>query len=82
MGGGRKNFLPKNILDEDRLPGVRADGVDLLRVWEQDKTKRGAKSVYVSDRDSLLAVKNVNICFFYIKILFYNFKFNYYPILG
>lgn len=59
LGGGRKNFLPKNVLDEDELPGVREDGVDLLRAWEQDKMKRGAKSAYVSDRDSLLGVDNV-----------------------
>ncbi|KAG8233249.1 hypothetical protein J437_LFUL013511 [Ladona fulva] len=56
MGGGRKNFLPKEKTDEEGEPGARLDGVNLIEEWSSLKEKMGLKSKYVWNGEQLQAV--------------------------
>lgn len=51
LGGGRKNFLPKEVTDEEGGRGERLDGNNLIEQW-----RNSTGGVYVYDRDGLLAV--------------------------
>lgn len=55
LGGGRKEFLPKNATDEDGKRGVRTDGVDLIAKWKSDKSRQGSSFKYVWNREQLLS---------------------------
>lgn len=51
LGGGRKQFLPKDIVDEEGDNGDRDDGLNLLEEWKNDgKTKKN----FVWNREELL----------------------------
>ncbi|XP_041981936.1 membrane-bound alkaline phosphatase-like [Aricia agestis] len=55
LGGGRREFLPVDAVDEDGAPGLRADGRDLIREWRADKAARNLTHQYVWNRNRLLA---------------------------
>ncbi|KAL0275004.1 UNVERIFIED_CONTAM: hypothetical protein PYX00_002998 [Menopon gallinae] len=57
LGGGRKNFLPKN--DPVLGKGVRKDGVNLIKTWMTDKAARNASYAFVIDRHGLLSLEEV-----------------------
>jgi alkaline phosphatase len=52
FGGGRRNFLPNTVQDEDDLPGYRTDGRNLLDEW---KNLEGGRD-YIWNRAQLLNV--------------------------
>ena len=55
MGGGRRGLLPKSVRDEEEpRNGYRKDGRNLIKAWQDDKRKRGARNSYVWSRDQLL----------------------------
>ncbi|XP_066973323.1 alkaline phosphatase-like [Macrobrachium rosenbergii] len=62
MGGGRRQFYPKEMKDAEdpNKSGFRADGKDLVRDWKRDKAFRGATASYVWNRDDLMAVDIAN----------------------
>lgn len=54
MGGGRKNFLPNDVEDEEGHLGKRLDGKNLIKEWLQDKTSVNGK--YVWNKEQLLSL--------------------------
>jgi alkaline phosphatase len=56
LGGGRKEFRSKNVIDEDGTSGSRTDDVDLIEIWKADKLERNASFRYLWNRDQLLSV--------------------------
>ncbi|XP_050096378.1 alkaline phosphatase-like [Anopheles aquasalis] len=54
LGGGRRKFIPKDLKDEDNIPGQRMDGVNLISQWYYSKPLGTAR--YVSNRADLLAL--------------------------
>lgn len=58
FGGGRKNFLPTNFVDEDGKPGVRTDGKNLIKEWENSKD---GNAVYITTNTELGALNTTNI---------------------
>ncbi|CAH1108440.1 unnamed protein product [Psylliodes chrysocephalus] len=58
LGGGRKNFIPKEEEDEEGKPGARSDHMNLLVDWTKQKERLGLKYEYVSNREQLLNVKH------------------------
>ncbi|KAK5641170.1 hypothetical protein RI129_009717 [Pyrocoelia pectoralis] len=56
FGGGRKNFLPKNVKDEDGKFGVRLDGRNLINEWKGGK--RDAKHEYVYNLSGLKVIED------------------------
>lgn len=58
LGGGRKNLLPKEFIDEEGYNGARSDGVNLIEQWKKIRESRGEKFEYVWNREELLSVAN------------------------
>lgn len=56
LGGGRKEFRPRDFTDEDGTPGSRTDDVDLIEVWKADKVGRNASFRYLWNRDQIMSV--------------------------
>ncbi|XP_024941132.1 membrane-bound alkaline phosphatase-like isoform X2 [Cephus cinctus] len=56
LGGGRREFLPKDTVDDEGTSGKRGDGVDLIELWKQEKADRGKNYKYVWNRKSLQQV--------------------------
>ncbi|KAJ8715335.1 hypothetical protein PYW08_005316 [Mythimna loreyi] len=54
LGGGRRNLLPDDVLDEEDMPGFRTDKRNLINEWKQDKIDRGVSHGYIWNRDQLL----------------------------
>ncbi|KAJ8956587.1 hypothetical protein NQ314_006673 [Rhamnusium bicolor] len=50
LGGGRKNFLPTDVIDEEGNPGKRSDHVNLIEEWKKKKEEMGVKYQYVWNR--------------------------------
>ncbi|XP_046389561.1 alkaline phosphatase-like [Ischnura elegans] len=58
MGGGRKNFRPKGVLDEENFEAVRLDGVDLIEEWTKKKAADGSAFKYVWNKEDLAGVQS------------------------
>lgn len=56
LGGGRRQFRPRNALDEEGVPGSRTDNADLIASWERDKKNRGVSYKYVWNKAQLARV--------------------------
>lgn len=56
LGGGRREFRPTTIVDEDGKAGKRTDGADLIQTWESDKIANNVTFKYVWNRDQLLSL--------------------------
>lgn len=56
LGGGRQNFLPKNVKDDEGTYGSRSDGLNLVENWLKQKELNGENAKYVWDRDGLLKI--------------------------
>ncbi|XP_052743383.1 membrane-bound alkaline phosphatase-like [Bicyclus anynana] len=54
LGGGRREFLPEHVEDEEGAPGLRADGRNLIEEWQADKARRNATYHYAWNREQLL----------------------------
>ncbi|KAM4651230.1 alkaline phosphatase-like [Discoglossus pictus] len=66
MGGGRKYMYPKNTPDveyptDEKANGTRLDGVDLIKVWQDQKPNKQAR--YVWNREQLMAVRPQDVDF-------------------
>ncbi|CAH0725422.1 unnamed protein product, partial [Brenthis ino] len=55
LGGGRREFLPQDKIDEEGTPGKRLDGRNLIEEWQMDKIERNVSYRYVWNRDQLLS---------------------------
>ncbi|KAL5283502.1 hypothetical protein ACFFRR_006024 [Megaselia abdita] len=56
LGGGRGRFLPKELNDENGVPGLRGDGQDLISKWKADHPQ----GRYVSNKVDLLNAQKEN----------------------
>ncbi|XP_044728753.1 membrane-bound alkaline phosphatase-like [Chrysoperla carnea] len=54
LGGGRREFLPMNVTDEEGSQGHRSDGINLIKTWQKEKQKAGLNAKYVWNRNQLL----------------------------
>ncbi|XP_044727874.1 membrane-bound alkaline phosphatase-like [Chrysoperla carnea] len=54
LGGGRREFLPKNVTDEEGSQGHRSDGINLIKTWQNQKQIAGLNAKYVWNRNQLL----------------------------
>ncbi|CAG9824652.1 unnamed protein product, partial [Phaedon cochleariae] len=43
LGGGRKKFLPKEVVDEEGKRGERSDGANLIEEWKKQKERAGVR---------------------------------------
>uniref|UniRef100_A0AAG5DTN4 Alkaline phosphatase n=1 Tax=Anopheles atroparvus TaxID=41427 RepID=A0AAG5DTN4_ANOAO len=59
LGCGRRHFLPRGTLDEDRVNGTRSDRVNLIDAWKQVHGEMGERAEYVSDKRSLQEAANL-----------------------
>ncbi|XP_001953426.3 alkaline phosphatase [Drosophila ananassae] len=55
LGGGRENFLPKDVKDAGGAPGRRLDGRNLIDEWKSQHTN---SAHYVENRKDLLNLSN------------------------
>ncbi|CAG4973227.1 unnamed protein product [Parnassius apollo] len=55
MGGGRREFLPDTVIDEEGTPGRRSDGNNLIEQWQIDKFSRNVSYQYVWNRDQFMS---------------------------
>ncbi|XP_014092854.3 membrane-bound alkaline phosphatase [Bactrocera oleae] len=53
MGGGRRNFIDEEELDEEGIEGKRSDGRNLTEEWLADKYEQGASAAYVWNKEGL-----------------------------
>lgn len=58
LGGGRRNFLPTTVIDEESQAGRRTDGRNLIEEWQQDKAARGVSFKYVWNVSELLQLND------------------------
>ncbi|OWR49944.1 alkaline phosphatase [Danaus plexippus plexippus] len=58
LGGGRREFLPNNVVDEEGKFGKRRDDRNLIEEWKMDKIARNSSYQYVWNRDQLKSVSN------------------------
>nr|UAX26434.1 alkaline phosphatase [Galleria mellonella] len=54
LGGGRREFLPNNMIDEEGTQGKRLDGRNLINEWQEDKISRNVSHKYVWNRQELI----------------------------
>lgn len=53
MGGGRRNFLNESMMDESEQPGLRTDGRNLIKEWQNKKASENKRAAYVSKKPDL-----------------------------
>ncbi|XP_011187976.2 membrane-bound alkaline phosphatase [Zeugodacus cucurbitae] len=53
MGGGRRNFIDQQDLDEEGIEGRRSDGRNLTEEWLADKHEQCARASYVWNKEGL-----------------------------
>ncbi|KAF9790163.1 hypothetical protein SFRURICE_020901 [Spodoptera frugiperda] len=58
LGGGRRNFVPDNVLDDEQRYGRRTDNRHLINEWNKDKEDRGVSHKYVWNREQLMSLKD------------------------
>ncbi|CAD0202389.1 unnamed protein product [Chrysodeixis includens] len=58
LGGGRRNFLPTTVVDEESQSGRRTDGRNLIEEWQQDKAARQVSFRYIWNVNELLQVND------------------------
>ncbi|CAK1555474.1 unnamed protein product [Leptosia nina] len=54
LGGGRREFLSKDFVDNEGKKGTRTDGRNLINEWQEDKRVRNESYAYVWNRDQLV----------------------------
>lgn len=65
FGGGRQEFLPKQMVDVDGKPGKRTDGNNLVRQWKHKH--REEKAHYVETKEELMNVSSLLIPNFHLN---------------
>lgn len=63
FGGGRKKFLPKEIVDEENQSGERSDHISLIEEWKKQKEMHGHTAKYIWNREELLNLDHNNTDF-------------------
>ncbi|KAI5641938.1 alkaline phosphatase domain-containing protein [Phthorimaea operculella] len=58
LGGGRRNFLPRETIDEEGVAGRRIDGRNLVQEWKNIKQAQNVSYNYVWNRSELLSLRN------------------------
>ncbi|XP_045521928.1 membrane-bound alkaline phosphatase-like [Pieris brassicae] len=58
LGGGRREFLPNNTVDEEGTFGKRLDGRNLIDEWQIDKMAKNVSNAYLWNRQQLLNIKD------------------------
>lgn len=58
MGGGRRNFLPKDVHDDENNTGSRSDGVNLIEEWKKMKKEQGLLADYIWHKKQLENISN------------------------
>ncbi|XP_032519337.2 membrane-bound alkaline phosphatase-like [Danaus plexippus] len=53
LGGGRREFLPLGILDEEGTAGRRSDNRNLIQEWQTDKANRNVSFKYIWNKEQL-----------------------------
>ncbi|KAG6453203.1 membrane-bound alkaline phosphatase [Manduca sexta] len=53
LGGGRRNFLPNTVNDEEGTPGNRTDGRNLIEEWQAAKAAQNVTYKYIWNREEL-----------------------------
>lgn len=56
MGGGRREFRDKNIVDEEGKKGKRSDKRDLIEEWKDLKLEDSDRKTYVWNKTELMSV--------------------------
>lgn len=56
FGGGRREFRPTNVLDEEQKPGFRTDGRDLIEQWKEQHQNASRKASYIWNREQLMNI--------------------------
>lgn len=56
MGGGRREFRDKSVLDEEQTKGKRTDGRDLIEEWKELKWAQSDRKTYVWNKTELMNV--------------------------
>lgn len=59
LGGGRAGFRDASMADEENAKNYRADGRDLIKEWQTERSKSG-KATYVFDRNGLRNIDFAN----------------------
>ncbi|XP_022122714.2 membrane-bound alkaline phosphatase [Pieris rapae] len=57
LGGGRREFLPSSVVDEEGTRGRRSDNRNLIEEWQADKRSRNETFRYVWNREQLLEAR-------------------------
>lgn len=58
LGGGRREFLPNNTLDEEGTRGKRLDGRNLIEEWQTDKISKNVSYSYVWNKRQLININD------------------------
>ncbi|KAL1494518.1 hypothetical protein ABEB36_010103 [Hypothenemus hampei] len=58
LGGGRRGFLPREVIDEQGNSGVRSDGLNLIEEWIKFRENHNQSYQYIWNRDQLLNIQN------------------------
>lgn len=56
LGGGRREFLPNNTVDEENSRGLRWDNRNLIKEWQDLREDNGDAYEYVWNKEQLLNV--------------------------
>lgn len=56
LGGGRRVFLDKSMMDDEGQPGERSDGRNLINDWLNEKKSHSAHVKYIWNRKQLHAI--------------------------
>ncbi|XP_038222680.1 membrane-bound alkaline phosphatase-like [Zerene cesonia] len=56
LGGGRREFIPNDTIDEEGSAGKRVDGRNLIEEWQMDKISKNVSYQYLWNREQLLNV--------------------------
>ncbi|CAG9789034.1 unnamed protein product [Diatraea saccharalis] len=54
LGGGRQNFLPNTVRDDENMLGLRTDQRNLIEEWQNDKSERNLSNAYIWNREQLM----------------------------
>lgn len=57
LGGGRREFRPTTVKDEEQQPGHRTDGRDLIAQWREHHANASRQASYIWNREQL---KNID----------------------
>ncbi|KAF4524079.1 hypothetical protein B566_EDAN013971, partial [Ephemera danica] len=63
LGGGRQNFRPFRMKDEEGFRGRRSDGVDLIAEWQGQKNALRARWAWAWNRATMEAINVTNTDF-------------------